>query len=52
MTMLFHFNKIRSVVRTCIVFNNSEVAYISKLSFLGINNTENLNWSFVFSILT
>jgi len=39
--MLFHFNELRHVVRSRTVFNNSEIAYTSKLRFLGINVTEN-----------
>jgi hypothetical protein len=41
MVMLLHFNKISSVVRIHVVFNNSKIAYTSKLRFLGINITEN-----------
>jgi hypothetical protein len=39
--VLFHFYTIRPVIRQHI-FDNSEIAYISKLRFLGINITENL----------
>jgi len=38
---LFHSNKISPVVRIRVIFNNSEIAYTSKLRFLGINITEN-----------
>ena len=41
MAMLFHSNKISPVVRTHVVFNNSKIAYTSKLRFLSINITEN-----------
>ena len=46
MAILFHFNKIWPEIRPRIVFNNSEIAYTSKLRFLGINITEKLKWSF------
>jgi len=41
MAMLLHSNKISPVVRIHVVFNNSEIAYTSKLRFLGINITDN-----------
>jgi len=41
MAMLLHSNKISPVVRIHVVFNNSKIAYTSKLRFLGINITEN-----------
>jgi len=39
--MLFHFNEIKPVVMPRIVFNNSNIAYTSKLRFFGSNITEN-----------
>jgi hypothetical protein len=31
MAMLFRFNKIRPILRPCIIFNNSETTYTTKL---------------------
>jgi hypothetical protein len=36
MAMIFHFNKIRPILRPCIVFNNSETTYTTKLRSLGL----------------
>jgi len=39
--MLFNFNEIKPAVMPCIVFNNSEIGYTTKLRFFASNITEN-----------
>jgi hypothetical protein len=43
--MSFHFNKSRLLFRPRICYNNMEIAYSSKLKFLGIDILDNLKWN-------
>jgi hypothetical protein len=43
--MSFHFSKSRFVVRPQIFYNSLEIAYSSKLRFLGKNILLNLKWN-------